>query len=236
MKPLMSEPVRPEVLISRLTSPNESWRVDAETRLVALGEAAVDALIGAMQHAYAAVRVHAAHALAKIGDPRALAPLVAALADTDNNAAGAIAAEKALVAWGEEAKKPVLEAALNGPVNVRPRAIRALGRIGGTDLGSMLRPLLADPAAAVRAQAAAALAAALQQDAIGQIAPLLADPDKWVRYGVAEALVQVGCVRGQAVLEAAREDPDEEGGYVKLWAEELLDEIGELRRTGRAIP
>jgi HEAT repeat protein len=232
----MSDQLRPEVLISRLTAPNESWRLDAERRLIALGSPAVDALIGALQHAYPAVRVHAAHALAQIGDPRALSPLVAALGDSENSGAGAIAAERALVAWGEAAKGHLLEAAIHGPPHLRPRAIRALGRIGGADLESMLRSLLADPAAPVRTQAAAALAAALQQDAIEQIAPLLADPDKWVRYGVAEALVQIGCIRGQPALESARDDPEEEGGYVKLWAEELLDQIGELKRTGRAIP
>ena len=37
----MAEQVRPEVLISRLTSDNQAWRADAEARLVSLGEAAV---------------------------------------------------------------------------------------------------------------------------------------------------------------------------------------------------
>jgi HEAT repeat protein len=232
----MSEPVRPEVLISRLTSPNESWRVDAETRLVSLGNAAVFPLIGALRHANPAVRVHAAHALARIRNPIAIPAMIAALEDTENNSAGAIAAEKALVSWGEDAKGALFQVGLQGPVDVRPRALRALGRIGGGDLEQPLRALISDPVPAVRTQAAVALAQIGGARAVEVIAPLLSDSDKWVRYGVAEALVHVGSVRGEPVLEQARKDPEEEGSYLKFWADDLLDEIGELKRTGRAIP
>lgn len=232
----MSEQVRPEVLISRLTSTNESWRVDAETRLVALGDVAVPSLIGAMQHAHPAVRIHAVHALSRIGNRLALPAMVAALADTENNSAGAIAAEKALISWGEDAKGPLLKSSLQGPAHVRARALRALGRIGGEDLEAPLRALLADPVPGVRTQAAAALAQVCGARAVQAIQSLLGDPDKWVRYGVAEALVQVGSAAGERVLQKAREDPEEEGSYLKRWAEDLLDQIAELRRTGSALP
>jgi HEAT repeat protein len=66
------------------------------------------------------------------------------------------------------------------------------------------------------------------------IAPLLSDADKWVRYSVAEALVRIGSVRGRAVLEEARVDVEEQGTYIRFWAEDLLDQIEELERTGRA--
>ncbi len=232
----MSEKVRPEVLISRLTSPNESWRVDAEARLISLGDVSVPALIGAMKHANPSVRVHAAHALARIGNPSAIPALITALEDAENNAAGAIAAEKALVLWGEAVRGALLEASLRGPAQIRPRALRALGKIGGADLEQPLRSLLRDPIPAVRTQAAAALAQIGAAQAVELIAPLLEDRDKWVRYGVAEALVQAGSPRGQAVLEQAKKDPEEEGTYLRFWAEELLDQIEELKRTGRAIP
>jgi HEAT repeat protein len=162
--------------------------------------------------------------------------MITALEDAENNAAGAIAAEKALVLWGEEVKGALLEASLRGPPQIRPRALRALGRIGGVDLGQPLRALLRDPIPAVRTQAAAALAQISGAQAVELIAPLLEDRDKWVRYGVAEALVHAGSPRGQAVLEEAGKDPEEEGTYLRFWAEELLDEIEELKRTGRAIP
>src|SRR5215831_14197889 len=205
----MSEQIRPEVLISRLTSPNESWRVDAEARLVSLGETAVPALIGALRHANPAVRLHAAYALGRIGNAAAIPAMISALEDTENNAAVAIAAEKALISWGEDVKGGLLRAALQGPPHVRPRAVRA--------------------------QAASALGQIAGARAVEAISPLLDDRDKWVRYEVAEALVHLGSVRGKSVLEQAREDPEEEGSYLRRWADELLDEIEELKRTGRAI-
>src|SRR5215472_11307500 len=161
--------------------------------------------------------------------------MISALADTENNSAGAIAAEKALVSWGEDAKPALLKASLEGPAHVRARALRALGKIGGGDLEQPLRALIADPVPGVRTQAAAALAQVCGARAIEAIRPLLEDPDKWVRYGAAEALVQVGSARGERVLQQAREDTEEEGSYLKFWADELLEQIAELRRTGRAI-
>src|SRR5258707_8119098 len=125
----MSEKVRPEVLISRLTSANESWRVDAEARLISLGDVSVPALIGAMKHANPSVRVHAAHAVARIGNPSAIPALITALEDTENNAAGAIAAEKALVLWGEAVKGAMPEASLRRPAQHPPRPLPHLGQI-----------------------------------------------------------------------------------------------------------
>src|SRR5262249_14384446 len=152
----MSEQIRPEVLISRLTSPNESWRVDAEARLVSLGETAVPALIGALRHANPAVRLHAAYALGRIGNAAAIPAMISALEDTENNAAVAIAAEKALISWGEDVKGGLLRAALQGPPHGRPRAERAPGKIGGEDLEQPLRALISDPVPAGGGQAAPA--------------------------------------------------------------------------------
>jgi hypothetical protein len=56
-----------------------------------------------------------------------------------------------------------------------------------------------------------------------------------VRLGVAEVLVELGSVKGEAVLREVNEDPEERGQHLEFWSEELLDQIEELRRTGRAI-
>lgn len=230
------EQVRPEILIARLTSPHESWRLDAEARLIALGESAVEPLMAALHHASPSVRLHAVHALARIGDVRGIPVVVGALGDSENLGAVAIAAEKALVEWGAPAKPALLEAVMNGPDAIRPRALRALGRIGGEDLEEPLKRLLSHPMPALRTQAAVALASAIGPRAIEIIAPLLSDPDKWVRYGVAEALVSLGSSRGEAVLREAAADPEEQGQHTQFWAEELLDQLDELRRTGQTRP
>jgi HEAT repeat protein len=232
----MSDQVSPQVLISRLASNQEAWRVDAELRLVELGAPAVEPLIGALGHASPAVRMHAVHALSKIRDPRGVPVVVRALGDVENNGAVAIAAEKALAEWGEPARAPVLEAAERGAQSLRPRAVRTLGKIGGAQLEAPLLALLKDPSAPVRNQAAAALAQVVGERAIDAIAGLLTDPDKWVRYEVAETLVRLSCVRGESALREAAADPEEAGSHVQFWAEDLLDEIEELRRVGRALP
>jgi HEAT repeat protein len=230
----MNPPVRPEVLVARLSSDNEVWRVDAEARLIALGPDAVPLLIGALQHANPAVRIHAAHALGRIGDVRGIPAVVDRLGDTENNGAVAIAAEHALAAWGESAKPALLEVARQGAPAVRARAVRALGKLGGQGLEGPLRGLLTDAAAGVRTQAAWALTHLLGEHAVEAVAALLEDADKWVRYEVAEALVGVGSTRGEKVLEEARDDPEERGTHTQFWAEELLDQISELRRTRQA--
>ncbi|MGQ0506865.1 MAG: HEAT repeat domain-containing protein [Myxococcaceae bacterium] len=231
----MGEQVTPQVLISRLASSEEGWRVDAELRLVELGTPAVVPLIGALGHANPAVRLHAVRALAKVKDARALAGVVRALGDAENNGAVAIAAERALGDWGAAAAGEVLRAAQTGPVEIRPRALRTLGRIGGPAEAAALKTLLTDATAAVRIQAAAALGQISGESAIEAIAPLLNDSDKWVRYEVAETLVRLSCVRGEQALREAAEDPEEAGSHVQFWAEDLLDEISELRRLGRAV-
>ncbi len=232
----MTESVRPELLISRLTSPNEPWRVEAEMRLVALGAGAVDSLVAAMRHASPSVRLHAVHALARIGDLRGLPSVVQALGETENLGAVAIAAEKALVQWGAPARGLLLEAALSGNEALVPRAIRALGRIGGDGLEVPLRGLLQHRSAPVRTQAAIALAEIAGPGAVEAIAPLLEDSDRFVRCGVAEALVKLESTRGESVLREVFEDPEEQGQHLHYWSEELLDQIDELRRTGRALP
>ncbi len=226
--------VKPEVLVSRLASDHEPWRLEAEARLIALGGAAVELLVGAVRHANPAVRLHAVHALARIGDSRGIPAVVGALGDSENLGAVAIAAEKALVEWGAAVKPELLRVARSGPVPIRARALRALGRIGGADLEAELESMLRDPEPAVRTQAAAALGEVAGERAVERLAALLEDPDKWVRYGVAESLVRLGSVRGERVLEAARDDAEERGTHVQFWAEELLDQIGELRRTGQS--
>ncbi|MFZ5469202.1 MAG: HEAT repeat domain-containing protein [Myxococcota bacterium] len=230
----MSDPVKPEVLIARLTSNNEAWRVEAESRLLSLGEAAVEPLLKAMQHANPAVRLHAVHALTHLRDARAVPVVISALADSENLNAVAIAAEKALVEWGEPVKTELLVFATSGPTSARPRAVRALGKIGGEELAAPLAKMIDDEAPGVRLQAAVALATVAGQQAVEPIAKLLDDPDKWVRYGVAEALVKLGSARGEEVLRAAAADPEEQGQHTQFWAQNLLEEIEELRRAGKS--
>ena len=150
----------PMVLISRLALDDIRWRTDAEDRLVQLGEPAIEPLIGALKNVNPTVRYHAVRALTRFAErghhARLLPHLVERLADTDNNSAVAIVAEKVLVHLGKTAV-PALLGASTDPARsqaVRARAVRALGKISrGVPIESV-RPLLKDLDPAVRAQAA----------------------------------------------------------------------------------
>lgn len=214
---------RVRALIERLAADPQPWRFEAEQELVQLGGPAIEPLLAALEEGGPSVRLHAVRALGRIGDLRALGPVVAALAETENLGAVAIAAEKVLVHWGEAAKPALLEAALSGPEGARPRALRALGALGGEELAAPLSPLLAHASPPIRLQAAVALGRALGAKATGLIAPLLSDPDVWVRYGVAEALVQLGSGLGDAVLRQAALAPEDDDEGVRAWAEALLE-------------
>jgi HEAT repeat protein len=219
-----------KVLISRLALESERWRLAAENELVQMGAKAVDMLVGALRHANPQVRFHAVRALARVQDPKAIPALAAVLGDGENNHAVAIAAEKALVSFGDGAAAALLEAAKSGPETVRPRAVRALGLIANAPAPAF-RELTQSPDWTVRAQAYAALAKRAADSAVTDLVRGLADPEDWVRRAVAEALVDLRRAEGRAVIQAVLDNPDEEFNQ-HVWAENLLDRLEELERTG----
>ena len=222
--------VSEKVLVSRLALPEERWRVDAENALVQMGEKAVDVLIGALGHANPHVRFHAVRALSRLGARRALTPLVERLSDRDNNHAVAIAAERALVELGADAVPALLDVAKNGKDDVRPRAVRALGRIPSAP-AEAFRELSRSPDWTVRAQAVAALAKRAGDAAVPDLIAALKDQEDWVGRAAAEALVDLRHAEGKPLLQRVLDDPDEEFNQ-HVWAENLLDRLEELERTG----
>src|SRR5439155_30257 len=104
--------------------------------------------------------------------------------------------EKALVEWGAAVKPELLRVARSGPVAIRARALRALGRIGGADLEPELEPMLKDPEPAVRTQAAAALGEVAGERAVERMAPLL---------GAALALMLSGAAGAGPAFEGANQ-------------------------------
>lgn len=104
-----------------------------------------------------------------------------------------MAAEDARPAGG-----PALETLIHGTRTpgapaLRAAAVRALGRLETPDVADRILPLLADPSADVRAEAANALAQAVHRgDGTAALAPLLArtdeEHDPWVRGVLARSL------------------------------------------------
>jgi HEAT repeat protein len=221
----------PVELIARFSSEDPQWRLDAVARLVATGPSILPLLLEAAQDPSVAARVHAVQALGKLQDPGGLAVVVAALGETANNGAVAIAAEKALIAWGRPACGPsVGYVALYGAGNARARAVRVLGNYRCPELPPFLVRLLGDSLDTVRLQAAEALAAMDPDRARLQLPPLLDDRTDFVRWGVAEALVKLDSPLGEVVLAEALTHEETHD-----WAEELLEQLAQGRRQGRIL-
>ncbi|MHB1844960.1 MAG: HEAT repeat domain-containing protein, partial [Deltaproteobacteria bacterium] len=209
-------------LISRLTAATREWRDRAVATLVARGADAVPALLGALTHASPLVRYHACDALGTLQDERAIEPLVVRLGDVEENRGGVAAgAEAALCRFGPRAIPALLRAAQGGEDRVRPRAVRLLGRIGGTVPLEPIRALLRGGDENVRVQAATALHQLAGALAAPELLPALADPSRYVRAAAAEALAQLGRREARPVLEAIAADPEDL--YESRWAEELLE-------------
>ncbi|WP_246269857.1 HEAT repeat domain-containing protein [Methanofollis tationis] len=112
---------------------------------------------------------------------------------------------------GEEA----LTLALGGAEDARIRRMSSL-LLGGTGDAAATGPLLAalrDPAMAVRAEAARALAA-IGSPAVTALIPVLRDPDWRLRYRAAEALGLIGDRRAVGALVRALSDEKDHVRYM----------------------
>jgi len=92
------------------------------------GHQAVEALIIALRDRHPEVRASAAQALARIKNPRAIAPLIARLNDPDPLVVGYIG--DALVAMSDDAVEPLIEALKDPDAKIASMAAHTLGTIG----------------------------------------------------------------------------------------------------------
>ncbi len=147
--------------VSELSSPDRRARAGAADDLVRAGEPAVDRLIGLVRGADEGLRFQAVRILEQMGHHArsAIPALLAGLRDPEWPIPGATA--DALAAIGPAALAPLREAAADEDEAVRYWGARALGRMRGCDPERIaaLADLLDDSSPAVRAQAAAGLAA-----------------------------------------------------------------------------
>jgi HEAT repeat protein len=120
-------------IIADLKSKDPSVAYSAVQRLTAENQepTLVDALIEALQHESPMVREGAAVALGKIKDPRAIAPLIAALGDSydDYEWRVGVQASNALCEIGNPAIESLFQALQDANENVRYMAAQTLQRI-----------------------------------------------------------------------------------------------------------
>jgi HEAT repeat protein len=127
----------------------------AEDAFARLGERAVGPLLAALGHTHPRARALASAALGRIGDARALGPLIVALADEELVRASAAAA---LAYFSDRRAAEALLASLRDPApGVRAAAASALWRAHDARVRAALQTATQDPDAFVRQSAAYAL-------------------------------------------------------------------------------
>jgi HEAT repeat protein len=150
-------------------------------------------------------RVAAADALGKLGDPRAVEPLVSALGD-DRAGVRCAAAEALGKLSDTRAIEPLIKALGDGDYDVRGAAAGALGKLGDARAIESLISALGDGENGVRRAAADALGKLGDKRAVDSLVRALADREAPVRRAAVESLAGIGDVRATEPLVSALRD------------------------------
>ncbi|MFA4823570.1 MAG: HEAT repeat domain-containing protein [Methanoregula sp.] len=149
------------------------------------------------------VRQYAAYLLGQAKNPRAIEPLIHALADFDKSVREQ--ATLALSSLGKSAIEPLAEAMKEPRWETRYRAAEALGKIADEKAVKPLIQGLKDNREHVRYMAAKGLRELGDSDATEPMIILLKDENNYVRMMVARALGAIGGKKVQAALATALE-------------------------------
>jgi HEAT repeat protein len=149
------------------------------------------------------VRQYAAYLLGQAKNPRAIEPLIRALADFDKSVREQ--AMLALSSLGKAAIEPLSEAMKEPKWETRYRAAEALGNIADEKAIKPLIQGLKDNREHVRYMAAKGLREFGDSDAIDPMIILLKDENNYVRMMVARGLGAIGGKKVQAALATALE-------------------------------
>jgi len=149
------------------------------------------------------IRQYAAYLLGRAKNPRAIEPLVHALADFDKSVREQ--AMLALSTLGKAAIEPLAEAMKEPRWETRYRAAEALGKIADEKAVQPLIQGLKDSRDHVRYMAAKGLREFSDSDAIDPMIILLKDENNYVRMMVARALGAIGGTKVHDALAVALE-------------------------------
>lgn len=189
-----------------------------------IGAPAVESLIAVFKEGAPTVRERVATALGKIGDGRAIAPLLAALATPGLGETKVIV--YALTLFGTSALEPLAAALKTGVPEIRRGAATALGQIGDPGGTEPLIDALKDQDRDVRGKAAQALGQIGDRQAIAPLIAALTDEKDYVRRHAAAALGEIGAPDALDPLLAALQD---EELLVRQAAATALGRIGDER-------
>jgi HEAT repeat protein len=154
------------------------------------------------------VRQYAAYLLGQAKNPRAIQPLIEALADFDKSVREQ--ATLALSSIGKSAIEPLASAMKEKKWETRYRAAEALGKIADEKAVQPLIQALKDNRDHVRYMAAKGLRELGDSDAIEPMVILLKDENKYVRMMAARALGTIGGKKVNIALKNALETEENE--------------------------
>jgi len=168
-----------------------------------LEKAGIDNLMKALQesedpHIRRSVVFH----LGKIGDPRSIPLLIAALSDTDKGVREQAAL--ALSSIGKSAITPLKRAMEDPKWETRYRAVEALGKIADQQVVTPLIQALQDERDHVRYMAAKGLRDLQDSQAIDPLIALLSDENEFVRIMAVRGLAKIGGEKVKVALEQAQ--------------------------------
>jgi|GEM_PF-429122 len=169
------------------------------------------------------VREHAASALGKIGDERAVEPLIKRLADGDRGVQWS--AKSALGNMGNSTVEPLIEALKDENEGVRRGATSALGKIGDERAVEPLIEALKDENEEVRGGAALALGKFGDERAVEPLIEALKDENKDVRNSATLVLGEIG---DESVVEPLIEALKDENEKVRGGAASALGNASAL--------
>jgi HEAT repeat protein len=189
-----------------MTEKNAPEKPEGGDELEKLG---IDGLVRALRdNTDPGVRQYAAYLLGKARNPRAIQPLIEALADFDKSVREQ--ATLALSAIGKAAIEPLAAAMKEPRWETRYRAAEALGKIADEKAVKPLIQGLKDNREHVRYMAAKGLRELADSDAIEPMIILLKDENRYVRMMAVRALDAIGGDRATGALNDAMEIEQDE--------------------------
>lgn len=152
-----------------------------------MGKPAVEPLIEALKHEESSKRHMAVVTLGKIGDARAVNPLIRAL--NDSNLQDWVA--KALIQIGGQAVEPLTETLKDDNPKIREKAVEILGKISDKRATMPLIQCLSDESPKVRKKVAKALGMIGDAKAIEPLTVAMGDQNRGVRGAAKSALKKI---------------------------------------------
>lgn len=221
----IDDPVAARHLVNLLVKNCARDRNEVIKAIFNLGNTAVEPLIEALCNDSEYLRIGAAM-LGKIGDKRAVEPLINTMLRTKDQLARSEAAKALGFLKDPEAVEPLISALRDDWRGVRCNAVRALGIIGNKRAVEPLMERLQDADWHVRSSTAWVLGNFGDITAVEPLCEALKDNHDDVRRNVAEALGKIGSDNAVIPLIEALEDEDSD---VRKVVTESLRKIGTIK-------